>query len=154
MTQNYFSCDTNMTGNMTDTTFHLDLISLWLEHFILSAVIYGSLEFYPPSQGLSLCVDILEIKTDMRPHQCQDINAFIHLEVTLPFVNAFCLILEFVGFDPLKKTLKTMRPAARKSWGSFSSLDSHATHVAAGPQEAEGVLPCRSGYQEQPRANH
>lgn len=126
---------------------------LWWEHFILSTVIDGSLE----SRGLTLYVDVLRTKTDVSPHQSQDINTFIHLEVTLPFVNPSCLILEFVIFWTFKKTQKKHKlcePAARKPWGCFCSLDSHATHVAAGPREAEGVLPCRSGYQEQPRANH
>lgn len=114
MTLDYFSRNTNMTTDMTDTTFHF-ANDLCFEHFILSGVKYFSLESYPPSQDLSLYADVLEIKTDMSPHQRQDVNAFIHLEVTLSFVNTSCLILEFVGFDPLKKKPQTMRPAARKS---------------------------------------
>lgn len=115
-----------MTRNITDTTFH-STNNLWFEHFILSGVKYFSLESYPPSQGLSLYVDVLEIKTDMSPHQCQEINAFIHLEVTLPFVNTSCLILEFGVFDPWKKKHKLcdQPPGSHEAVSSLSTLTQH-----------------------------
>lgn len=119
-----------MTRNMTDTTFH-SANDLWLEHFILSGIKYFSL-------GLSLYVDVLEIKTDMSPHQCQDINAFIHLEVTLPFVNTSCLILEFVGFDPLKKKktknekLCDQPPGSREAVSALSTLTQHMWRLVLG----------------------
>lgn len=58
----------------------------------------------------------------------------------------------------LRKTAPAMRTgcqeAERRVWGGFWVNYSHATHVAASPREAEGSFPCRSGYPEQPRANH
>lgn len=133
MTLDYFSRNTNMTTNMTDTTFHF-ANDLCFEHFILSGVKYFSLESYPPSQDLSLYADVLEIKTDMSPHQRQDVNAFIHLEVTLSFVNTSCLILEFVGFDPLKKKHKLcdQPPGSHEAVSALSTLTQHMWRLVLG----------------------
>lgn len=67
--------------------------------------------------------------------------------------------LSFVVLDPrLEKQPRLWEQAARKPRGRFEGgfwvNYSHATHVAASPREAEGSFPCRSGYPEQPRANH
>lgn len=71
-----------------------------------------------------------------------------------------CLIPSLVCCfrSSLRKTVAAMRTgcqeAERRVPGGFGVNYSHATHVAASPREAEGSFPCRSGYPEQPRANH
>lgn len=103
MTLDYFSRDTNMTRNMTDTTFH-SANDLWFEHFILSG---AKILFCRVLPSLPRSISVCRCSGNKDWHEPSSVSGykrFIHLEVTVPFLNTSCLILEFVGFDPLKKT--------------------------------------------------
>lgn len=97
-------------------------------------------------------VDVRHTSTTLATHDSES-SKHLDLRITILSRTCSCLILSLhCCYRSLFK--KNSPPGSQEAVPGFWVTYSHATHVAAGPREGRGVLPCRSGYPEQPRANH